>query len=110
MKKVIVALVVIAMVVMGTVSLVGCEKSLDGAYIDKDLSWQLVIKENKIALYHNSELQEEGTFTRNGDVITTTLTFSKYFKDITVTKEGNLTHPDKMGEKDITTTYTKVKK
>lgn len=111
MKKVAVSVVVALLIATMALGLVACtEKSLDGAYIDHDSSaWQLVIKGDKISLYKNSELRKEGTFTRNGDVLTTTLT-GEWLKKITVTKEGNLSHPDKRGDKEIVTTFTKVKK
>lgn len=68
----------------------------------------MVLNDNSIKLYFKDELEEEGTFTRKGDKITTTL---EEYKNIVVLDNGDLVISiTTVSGEEATRTYKKVTK
>lgn len=107
MKKIISVILVIAVMVTGIIGLVACQNdSLDGRYKSTDGEWYLVLNDNSIKLYFKDNMEEEGTFTRKGDKLTTTI---EGYENITVLDNGDLiNHTKTIAGNDLDETYKKV--
>lgn len=107
MKKIISVILVIAVMVTGIIGLVACQNdSLDGRYKNTNSEHYLVISGNTIKYFFKETLKEEGTFTRKGDKLTTTI---EGYENITVLDNGDLVISiTTVGGEEATRTYKKV--
>lgn len=107
MKKIISVILVIAVMVTGIIGLVACQNdSLDGRYKNTNSEHYLVISGNTIKYFFKETLKEEGTFTRKGDKLTTTI---EGYENITVLDNGDLiNHTKTIAGNDLDETYKKV--